>query len=88
MIRTPIQYPGPLGLDAPVTVGTAYPNITITAPLGPEFQAIPSLTNNAAVDLATFVNTDQVIVGPIGTLIYKTPLSVANKIQAERFVGA
>jgi len=85
MIRSPIAIPGPLNLAAPAT--GPYPPTDFQAPLGPKFQAIPSLTNNAAVDLSTFVNTDQVIVGPNGTFIYKDAVSAEKKAAAERYLG-
>lgn len=79
---------GPLNASAEVTAGDTYPAVTVKAPLGPEFQAITEWTGEAAVDLSTFVNTDQTVAGEKDLLIYKTPLSMANKIRAERFAGA
>jgi len=87
MIRSPITTPGPLNVSATITAGTTYPDITIKAPLGPKFQAITGLTNNAAIDLATFVNTDQVIFGPRGGFIYKDAVSAAKLAQAEQYLG-
>jgi len=77
----PLLIPGPLGIDGPIT-GT-----TITAPLGPKFQAIDTFTNGAAVDLATLVPTTQVRTGPRGTLVYRTALDAAGIIRADRVVG-
>jgi len=87
MIRSTIQYPGPLGLDATVVSGTTISDAVIKAPLGPEFQAITGLTNNAAVDLATFVNTDQVIFGPRGGFVYAAAVSAEKKALAEVYLG-
>ena len=81
------QYPAPLNVSATVTAGTTYPDITIKAPLGPEFQAITGLTNNAAVDLASRVNTTQVIFGPRGGFIYKDAVSAEKKALAEVYLG-
>ena len=77
-----------LGIDATVTAGTTYPDITITAPLGAEFQAISTFTNSAEVDLATLVPTTQVRTGPLGTLVYSAELDAAGIIRADRVVGA
>jgi hypothetical protein len=88
MIRSPITTPGPLNVSATITSGDTYPAVTIKAPLGPKFQAITEFAGDTAVDLSTFVNTDHTIVGKKCTLIYGTPLSMANKIRAERFAGA
>ena len=87
MIRSPITTPGPLNVSATITAGDTYPDITIKAPLGPKFQAITGLTNNAAVDLATFVNTDQIITGPNGTFIYKDAVTADKQLQAEQYLG-
>ena len=87
MIRSPITTPGPLNVSATITAGTTYPDITIKAPLGPEFQVIAEWTGETAVDLSAFVNTDQTVAGERDLLIYKTPLSMANKIRAEGFAG-
>ena len=76
------QFPGPLGIDAPIT-GTV-----ITAPLGAPFQAIDTFTNNAAVDLATLVPTTQVRTGPNGTLVYSAELDASGIIRADKVVGA
>ena len=88
MIRTPIQHRGPLGIDATVTAGTVYPDITIQAPLGPKFQAIDTFTNGAEVDLATLVPTTQVRTGPRGTVVYSAELDAAGILRADRVVGA
>ena len=88
MIRTPIQYRGPLGIDATVTAGTTYPAVTIKAPLGAEFQAIDTFTGEAEVDLETFVPTDYVRTGPKGTLVYRTARDAAGILRADRVVGA
>ena len=81
MIRSPIQPIGPLGIDAPIT-GT-----TITAPLGAPFQAIDTFTNGAEVDWSAFTNTDQVIHGERGTLVYRSPQNAAGVLRANRVVG-
>ena len=88
MIRTPIQYRGPLGIDATVTAGTVYPAVTIQAPLGAEFQAIPEFTGEAEVDLETFVPDEYVRTGPKGALVYRAALTAAGIIRADRVVGA
>jgi len=83
-----LEYPGPLGIDATVTAGTVYPDITIQAPLGPKFQAIDTFTNGAEVDLATLVPTTQVRTGPRGTVVYSAELDAAGILRADRVVGA
>lgn len=88
MIRSPIQYPGPLGLDATVTAGTAFPDITVQAPLGPEFQAITEWTNNAAVDLSTLTATARTRIGPKGMLVYGEDLTVDEQALADKYLGA
>jgi len=74
--------PGPLGIDAPIT-GT-----TITAPLGPEFQAISTFTGGAEVDLATFEKTNQVRTGPLGTIVRSVESDAATIARDDRVVGA
>jgi len=83
-----IAYPGPLGLDAPVTVGTVYPDITITAPLGAEMQAVTPFTAGAAVNLATLVPSAKVRIGTKGMLVYDTDLTAAEIVRADKIVGA
>jgi len=80
--------PGPLGIDATVTAGTVYPAVTIQAPLGAEFQAIPEFTGEAEVDLETFVPDEYVRTGPKGALVYRAALTAAGIIRADRVVGA
>ncbi len=87
MIRSQIQYPGPLNVSAPVTAGTAYPDITIQAPLGPEFQAITEWTGEAAVDLSTLSATARTRIGPRGMLIYGVDLDATEQTQADRYLG-
>jgi hypothetical protein len=86
--REPTEYPGPLGLDAPVTVGTAYPNITITAPLGAEMQALPEFTYNLPVPITSIIPDDNVRVGDRGVLVYDSPLTADEQARADRVVGA
>jgi len=88
MIRTPIQFPSRLGIDAPITAGTVYPDITIQAPLGADFQAIPEFTNNASVDLATLVPTAKIRIGDKGMVVYSADLDAAGIARADRVVGA
>jgi len=88
MIRSPIQYPGPLGIDATVTEGTIYPDITIQAPLGAEFQALDAFTGDQAVDLATFTPDEYMRTGPKGTLVYRTARDAAGILRADKVVGA
>lgn len=88
MIRSSIQYPGPLGLDATVVSGTSISDAAIKAPLGPEFQEIAEWTNNASLDLATFTPTARTRVGPRGVLIYREDLSEADQDKADRYLGA
>ena len=82
MIRSPIQHRGPLGIDAPIT-GT-----TITGPLGPKFQAIPTFTGGAEVDLSTFVPTTQVRTGPRGTIVRSVESDAATIARDDKVVGA
>jgi len=87
-VRAPLTIPGPLGIHATVTAGTTYPAVTIKAPLGAEFQAIPEFTGEAVVDLATLVPTPKIRTGPKGTLVYSADLDAAGIIRADRVVGA
>ena len=87
MIRSPIQYPGPLNVSATITAGTVYPDITIKAPLGPEFQAITEWTGGAAVDLSTFAGSNYTRVGPRGMMIYGTERTVAEIAAIDRYLG-
>ena len=59
MIRSPITTPGPLNVSATITAGTTYPDITIKAPLGPKFQALPEWTGGQAHNLIAFTNTTE-----------------------------
>jgi len=86
-IKAP-EYPGPLGIDAAIQSGTVYPAITIKAPLGAEFQAIPEFTNNASVNLAALVPTAKVRIGDRGMAVYSADLDAAGIIRADRVVGA
>lgn len=81
------DYVGPLRDDLIVTVGTEYPDVTVTAPLGPKFQAITEWTNNAAVDLATFIDTDKSRFGTKGGVIYTTDQDAAAKARIDRVIG-
>ena len=83
-----IEFPGPLGIDATVTAGTAYPAVTIQAPLGAEFQAIPEFTGEVVVDLATLAPTAKIRTGPRGTLVYSADLDAAGIARADKVVGA
>jgi len=85
MIRTPIQHRGPLGIDATVTAGTVYPDITIQAPLGGPFQLV---LGSEDIDMATFESTAKVRKGPRGTLVYSADLDAAGILRADRVVGA
>jgi len=88
MIRSPIQYPGPLNVSATITAGTEYPAVTIKAPLGQEFQAIPEWSGEAAVDLSTFAGSVHTRTGPNGTMIYGPEMSVAKIAQVDTCLGA
>ena len=87
VLGLPVQYPGPLNVSATIAAGTTYPDITIKAPLGPEFQGIPEWTWEAAVDLSTFENTSHSIFGPRYGFIYSVALSADDKTKAERYCG-
>ena len=82
-----IQFPGPLNVSATITAGTTYPDITIKAPLGPEFQGIGEWTGEAAVDLTSWTGSDQTRIGPRGMLIYDQPLTYADAVKADRYLG-
>ena len=84
----PIQYPGPLGIDATVTAGTVYPDITIQAPLGAEFQALDAFTGDQEVDWETFTPDEYVRTGPNGILVYRTARDAAGILRADEGVGA
>ena len=89
MIRAAIQYPGPLGVDAAVQSGTAYPAIAIKGPLGADFQAIDTFTSGAEVDLSTLTPTPNVRPGPRGTLVYRDPgiIDSASIVRANKITG-
>jgi len=87
MIRTPIQHPGPLGIDGPFD-GAVFPTGNFQAPLGADFQLIPEFTNNASVDLATLVPTARIRIGPEGMAVYSADLDAAGIARADRVVGA
>jgi len=82
MIRSSLQYHGPLGIDAPIT-GTV-----ITAPLGADFQAIPEFTNNASVDLDALEPTPKIRIGGRGMVVYSADLDAAGIARADQVVGA
>jgi len=87
MIRTPIQYRGPLGIDCPFD-GAIFPAGNFQAPLGAEFQALAAFTGGATVDFETFVSDEYVRTGPNGTLVYRTARDAAGIARADRVVGA
>ena len=87
MIRTPIQYRGPLGIDGPYD-GAAFPTGNFQAPLGRDFQLIPEFTNNASVDLAALVPTPKIRIGDRGMAVYSADLDAAGIARADRVVGA
>jgi len=87
MIRSPIQFPGPLGIDGQFT-GTVFPVGNFQAPLGAEFQAIPEFTNNASVDLATLVPTAKIRIGPRGMIVRSVDGSAEQQARDDRVVGA
>jgi hypothetical protein len=87
MIRSPITTPGPLNVSATITAGTVYPDITITAPLGPEFQAITEWTGGAAVDLSTFAGSNYTRVGPRGMMIYGSERTADEIAAIDRYLG-
>ena len=88
MIRSPITIPGPLSRSATVTAGTTLADAKLKFPLGPKFQGITELGGEAVVDLATRVNTDQVVFGARYGLVYSVPLSAADLVLAEKYCGA
>ena len=83
----PLTTPGPLNVSATITAGTVYPAVTIKAPLGPKFQAIPEWTGEAAVDLSTLSATARTRIGPRGMLIYGVDLSAADQARADGYLG-
>ena len=85
--RPPITTPGPLNVSATVTVGTTYPDITIKAPLGPEFQAITEWAGGAAVDLSTFAGSNYTRVGPRGMMIYGSERTADEIAAIDRYLG-
>ena len=87
MIRSPITTPGPLNVSATITAGTTYPDITIKAPIGPEFQGIPEWTGVAAVDLSTFAGSNYTRVGERGMMIYGSERTAAEIAAIDRYLG-
>jgi len=85
--RPPSEIPGPLRADLTVTAGTAYPNLTVTAPLGPEFQAIPEWTGGAAVDLSTLVPTANTRKGDVGVAVWSEGLNAVERVIADDFLN-
>ena len=84
----PLTTPGPLGIDATITEGTTYPAITIKAPLGAEFQAIPEFTGEAVVDLATLAPTAKIRTGLRGVIVRSVDGSAEQQARDDRVVGA
>lgn len=84
----PITTPGPLRADLTITAGIAYPDLTVTAPLGPEFQAIPEWTGGAAVDLSTLVPTANTRTGQLGVAVWNPGLDAAEIVRADKVLGA
>jgi len=82
-----IASPGPLNVSATITAGTTYPAITVTAPLGPEFQEIAEWTGGAAVDLSDPIASRHTRVGSRGMFIYNQPLSYDEAARADRYLG-
>jgi len=87
-VASALQYPGPLNVSSTITAGTTYPAVTIKAPLGPEFQAIPEWTGETAVDLSTFPGSAHTRVGPNGTMIYGPEMNAAKIAQVDACLGA
>ena len=87
MIRSPIQYPGPLGIDAPFD-GETFPTGNFEAPLGRDFQLIPEFTNNASVDLEALVPTAKIRIGPRGMIVRPVESDAATIARDDRVVGA
>ena len=85
--RAPIGTPGPLNVSATVTAGTEYPAVTIKAPLGPEFQEIAEWSGNAAIDLTSWTGSAQTRIGPNGMFVYDQPLTYADAVKADRYLG-
>ncbi|MFA5377941.1 MAG: hypothetical protein WC455_19480 [Dehalococcoidia bacterium] len=82
-----LSIPGPLNVSATITAGTVYPDITIKAPLGPEFQAIAEWTGGAAVDLSTFAGSNYTRVGERGMMIYGSERTAAEIAAIDRYLG-
>lgn len=88
MIRSPITTPGPLRADLTVTVGTSYPNLTVTAPLGPEFQGITEWTGGTAVDLSTLAPTANTRTGQLGVAVWNPGLDATEIVRADKVLKA
>lgn len=88
IIRSTITTPGPLRADLLITAGAVYPNLTVTAPLGPEFQALPEWTGGAAVDLSTLTPTANTRKGQLGVAVYSPGLDAAWITQADKALKA
>ena len=86
--RPSVEYPGPLGIDAPIQSGTVYPAVTIQAPLGAPFQIISEFTGEAVVDLATLVPTAKIRTGPRGMIVRSVDGSAEQQARDDRVVGA
>lgn len=87
MIRSPITTPGPLRADLTVTAGTTYPNLTVTAPLGPEFQGVTEWTGGAEVDLSALVATANTRIGDVGVAAWSEGLNAVERVIADDFLN-
>jgi len=84
MIRTPIQYPGPLGIDGSFD-GTVYPIGNFQAPLGGPLQLV---LGSDPINLAALVPTAKIRIGPRGMIVRSVDGSAEGKARDDRVVGA
>ena len=84
MIRTPIQFLGPLGIDGPFD-GEAFPVGNFQAPLGAPLQTV---LGSDPINLAMLEPTAKIRIGGRGMAVYSADLDAAGILRADRVVGA
>ena len=86
VLQTDIVSHGPLRTDITIAAGTAYPNLTVTAPLGPELQGITEWTGGAEVDLSALVATANTRIGGLGVGVWSTALDIYETATADEIL--
>jgi lysophospholipase L1-like esterase len=66
------------------TENITYPDLIVTASLGPKFQALPEWTNNAEVDLSLLEATENTRLGTQGIAIWNPALDATGIVRADQ----